>query len=346
MYRTYQEICGQYDAVQKTAEYMNGRKAEILDFFRDKTTRSFLFIGSGSSYCLSRSGELTAEMKLGKKASSLPAGDLMLHCRDYQKLLENSVLVAISRSGMTSEILSSISEARKRADVPVVAVCCSQNSKLSETADFALEIPWAFDSSVCQTRSVSNLYAALILLLSFLSDDPEAAAEIETVGQIGSEFLKANEPSLKTAAQKPWNNVIVLADGEMEGLASEAALAFKEISNVHSNYYHVLDVRHGPIVLANRRTLFLAYLAESGIGYEKQLVKDAAKTGGMVVALTNGNVEGLEGAALQISIGKPLGMQASGLFFLCLAQLLAYYKALQMGFNPDAPHDLDAWIKL
>lgn len=346
MYKTYQEICGQYDAIQKTVEYMKGKKEEILDFFQKEPSKSFVFLGCGSSYFLSQSGELMAKMKLGVKASSLSGGDLMMNCESYANLVKDSVVVAISRSGMTSEILNSISQVKKTGNIPVVAICCANDTKLSQAADLSLEIPWAFDNSVCQTRSVSNLYAVLSLLTSFLADDRETVSEIETVGTIGGQFMKENESALKNIAQKAWDNVIVLADVEIQGLAMEAALAFKEISNVISNYYHVLDVRHGPIVLANSRTLFVMRLLSRGMEYEKQLVADAAKTGSTIVTLTDKGAGPFPDVGLNISIKEKLGPEASGLLFIYLAQILSYYKALQKGLNPDTPHNLDAWIKL
>ena len=57
-------------------------------------------------------------------------------------------------------------------------------------------------------------------------------------------------PLAQEVAQEEWESVVVLADSELDGIASEAAIAFVEIPQVHANYYHVLDVRHGPMVLS------------------------------------------------------------------------------------------------
>lgn len=46
-------------------------------------------------------------------------------------------------------------------------------------------------------------------------------------------------------ANLDWDNVVVLADGPICGIAEEGALAFTEISMLTGRYFHLLDYRHG-----------------------------------------------------------------------------------------------------
>ncbi len=65
------------------------------------------------------------------------------------------MIIAASRSGGTSEVVLSVERAGQMG-VLTIAIPAKENSPLAELAELSLEIPWAFDESVCQTRTVTN----------------------------------------------------------------------------------------------------------------------------------------------------------------------------------------------
>lgn len=346
MYLTYQEIVSQYAALKQTIASFENKGNDISDFFCNHANRPLVFLGSGSSYSLAKSAEFAAKTQYGREAFSLPAGDFMLNFDAYEKIWANAVIVAISRSGSTSEVLNSIRAARGAVSAPVVSICCVQDAPISKIADLNLELPWAFDKSVCQTRSVSNLYAALLLLLAFANGDRAIAEDLRRAAATGDTFLSANEKFLRGVAEEDWNSAVVLADGVVCGLAEEGALAFKEICNVPSSYHHVLDYRHGPMVLADSHTLFLVRVPKGQESYVAPLVREILDKGSRVVLLADDACSRLPEEADTVTVRGGIGSAASGLQFVNLAQLISYYKALQKGLNPDLPNGLDAWIKL
>lgn len=346
MHNTYKEIKAQYDALVKTADYMEGKRAEHKRFFDEKRPKSVVFIGSGSSYHVAQSAELMVKVRLGIDATSIPAGDIMINYRSYSRLFENSLIVAISRSGSTSEIIEAIKNINSIEPVPVIGICCRQKSELCRVSDLVLEIPWAFDESVCQTRSVTNLYAAGALLTACWAEDEKLASDIKKAIKLGNAFMEKYEGGLKQIAQTEWKDAIVLADGEIQGLSAEAALAFKEIAQVPAVYYHLLDVRHGPIVLIGGDTLILARITGNGLQYQKELLEDLAGRGSRIITFADEGCEIPTGVSLNIPVDGGLDNVAAGILFIFISQITAYYKATQKGLNPDTPDGLDAWIKL
>jgi len=137
---------------------------------------------------------------------------------------------------------------------------------------------------------------------------------------------------------------VVLADGEADGLAEEGALAFKEISQLPSNYYHLLDARHGPMVLFGARTLVLAALRTPVDARERALIADIVARGAAVVCFSNlpCDIPGAECFAL----GEDVGAAAGGLGLLALCQLASLYKSAHTGCNPDLPDGLSPWISI
>jgi glucosamine--fructose-6-phosphate aminotransferase (isomerizing) len=343
---TYKEIKGQYDALKKTVKYITEKQTDIAAFFQLHPIKSLLFIGSGSSYDLSQSAEMIVKTELGIPASSMPAGDVMVNCKSYRNLFSGSVVIAISRSGNTTEIINTISSIKKEADVPVFSITCVEDSQLSKVADFTLNMPWAFDASVCQTRTITNLYAAVALIVSILSKNKNISDNIVKAAESGDKFLSDYEDILRAVGYEHWEKAVVLADGKIAGIAAEAALAYNEIANIPSNYYHLLDARHGPAVLFDENTLIIAAVSNGNLAYQLSLINDFAAKGCKVIVCKDSSVKDLDNVRLNVTYGAELDDISVGIPFVNVSQLISYYKSEQNGLNPDKPAGLDAWIKL
>lgn len=345
MYLTEKEIFNQYEALKKTYEYFM-EKAVVIKGIKENKFNSLTFIGSGSSYCLSKSGEMSAKMQLGIPANSLAAGDLMLNFSYYDNYIRNTIMIILTRSGSTSEIMLAVKGVKDKFNIPCISICARNNSDLSNIVDLNLEIPWAFDESVCQTRTVSNLYTANLLLLAIMANNQMLIKEIKNAIDNGDKFIAQYTDSLKKIAQSSsWNKVVVLADSELQGIAEEGALAFKEISRVTSNYHHILDVRHGPMVMIDEKTLVIMASSPEGFSYQTDLINDLKGKGAKVVTIGNED-EKYNNVDLHITIPVFQNYGVRGIPFIFVVQAIAYYKAIFKGINPDVPDGLDPWIKL
>lgn len=346
MTTTYYEIKQQYIALRKTFDYIELKRNEIIEFYRSKSPKSMTYVGCGSGYCLCQSGELSAKVRIGIPASTLAAGDLMLNYRSYEKLLEGTLLVTPSRSGSTSEVIKAIGNVKSVKDVPVLGISCTEGSDLSRTADFTLELPWAYDASVCQTRSVVNLYVAELLIAAYLSGDEKLVRDIDIAIKAGNDYMNKYEEEIKKLVLADWSYAVLLGDGEMQGIANEGAIAFTEIAQVRAHYFHLLDVRHGPIVMINSDTLVIACLTSKEFEYQKALVEEIVKRGAKVITYSDEPISKMDNVYLQITSGISLDSAVHGIPFIFIPQILAYFKAEQKGINPDNPDGLAAWIEL
>ena len=345
MYLTEKEIFSQYDALALTNELFAKRREEIFSFYKGCGCNKIIFIGCGSSFSLAKSAACAVSVRMQTPAYAYPAGDLLLNFSEYDRLLRGSLLVSISRSGSTSEVEQLIRRTKEQYHTPCISICATENSALSALAELNIELPWAFDESVCQTRCVTNLYAASQLMVGIIAEDPALLRSIAEVIQGGAEFMRNNREGLEKLAQENWDYAVVLADGELCGIAEEGALAFNEISMLHSHYYHLLDVRHGPIVLFNHRTLVIMALARENQELQKKLISDIRQKGAKIV-LFSSDAEDIPEADLQIHVKAQEARAAEGIPFIFISQALSLFKAIKNGNNPDLPTGLDPWIKL
>lgn len=344
---TYREVIQQYSALQLTYDYMLSRREEIVTFAREQSVSSITFVGCGSSYCLSESAAFSVRLRAGLPASSLAGGDLMLHSQRYRALVANTLLVAPSRSGSTSEVVEAIRLIQTDTQVPVLALSCVSDSPLSKTANLSLELPWAFDHSVCQTRTVTNLYTANLLLAAFLGNDELLIEDIFKAIQHGAAYMARVEGMIRQAADSTWTNAVVLADGELQGLASEGAIALTEIAKVQAHSFNLLDVRHGPMVTIGSDTLVIAALSSVEITHQRNLLRDIKKRGATIIAFADRNeVIPLEYVDLAVTSEVEMDFAAQGIPFIFIPQIVALSSAERQGINPDQPDGLDAWVKL
>lgn len=336
---TYNEILDTFNALKKTAVYIENIWKNIEAFFMD--CKRFVFIGCGSSYSLAKSMSVMTFMNTGFQSSAMAAGDILLNAGRYEKCFRNAVIVCVSRSGRTSEMLMALEELKSRGcTFKVLSLVCADDTPLAEKSNFTLSMPWAFDNSVCQTRCVTNFYFAAVYIISKLTGNQTVLNDLEHIVNNGPEFIKTAESLSEELSVHPWTHCVVLADAELEGLAEEAALAFKEICQLPSNYYHLMDLRHGPMVLLGEKTLVLAVLGSKN-DLELKLIQDIKNKNSEIITFSDLPME-----QLSISYGHSLSYISCGIPFIILCQMIAYKKSLQTGADPDKPSGLEAWIKL
>lgn len=344
---TYNEIKQQYAALQQTYDYMISKQADILKFLSSQFVTSITFLGCGSGYCLSKSAAFSAQLRAGLPAMALAGGDLMLNANRYEGMLKNTLLIVPSRSGSTSEIIQAIQAAKSLQHIPVLSISSVVDSKLSLMADFALEIPWAYDHSVCQTRNITNLYVANLMISAFIGNDESLIKDIGIAIQQGEEYMQRVEASIREAANFEWSNAVLLADGELQGLAHEGAIALTEIAKVQAQSHHLLDVRHGPMVTVGPETLVIALLTQDGSEYQHKLMQEIQARGARIIAFgDHADVVPKDTVDLAIVSDSKLDIAAQGIPFMFIPQIVAMSYAERHGINPDEPDGLTAWVKL
>ena len=119
-----------------------------------------------------------------------------------------------------------------------------------------------------------------------------------------------------------------------------------EIAGIPGRQYHVLDVRHGPMVTMDCRTLVLVHRARSGDATVTRLIEEIVARGATVVTYSDCEMDPIAGVSLEVSSGFTMDTPAQGLPFIFLAQSLASSKADALGIDPDHPEGISAWVNL
>jgi fructoselysine-6-P-deglycase FrlB-like protein len=144
-------------------------------------------------------------------------------------------IVAITRSGTTTEVLELLAGVRGR--VRTVGIVGDPNTPLVDLVDDVVQLPFADELSVVQTRFATT---ALTFLRASLGEDLTVAIA-DGRDAVSAELAE----ELIAAAQYSF-----LGTGWTIGLAHEAALKMREAAQSWTESYPAKEYRHGPIAIA------------------------------------------------------------------------------------------------
>ena len=345
MYLTEKEIFSTPEALEKSFTQTMSQRTEIEHFFAENAQRRFVFLGCGSSYMLAKSCARMFAVRPDTSAVAIAGGDYLVDPGYYADAMNGSIVVALSRSGMTSEIIRTVQHIQGTSKAKYISVTMKEENDLDKLSDISIKLPWAYDDSVCQTRTVTNLYTASLLLNAICYHDEALIQDVSAAVKNSNLFLSEHRTALEAVGKKPFRNVIVLADGPLCGLAEEGSLAFTEIALAPGHSFNLLDYRHGPIVINNHETLPIVALRPGSDTYQPQMIADLKTHGGTLVTMGE-HSENTHQTDLHIGVGPIGDFAAMGIYFIMICQIIALSKALADGGNPDAPTGLDAFITL
>ncbi|MFF5624919.1 SIS domain-containing protein [Microbacterium sp. LWH10-1.2] len=185
-------------------------------------------VGCGTSWFIAQSYAALRENAGLGETDAFAASEAFID-RDYD------AVVALTRSGTTTEVLELVEKIKGR--VPVVGVIGDPTSPLVSLVDEAVLLPFADEKSVVQTRFATT---ALALFRASLGEDLTSAID-DARGVLAG----VDDDGLRDADQYSF-----LGRGWTIGLAHEAALKMRESSQSWTESYPSMDYRHGPIAIA------------------------------------------------------------------------------------------------
>ena len=296
-----------------------------------------VFTGCGSTHYLSMWAARHCQRRHDVGAVGVPASELLLEPGTWLRPRATFV-VAVSRSGETTETVRAVAEVRRHVDPFVVAITCAPRSSLAALADVVLPATAAQERSIVQTRSFTSMMLAAALLVEG-PPPPMLGAQLAAAGQ---HVLQEHADRIDDLARDPdLDHTVYLGLGPRFGLACEAMLKMKEMALQASEAYHTLEVRHGPMSTVGARSLVVGIVPAGHHPHEHAVVADMQALGARTLTVQPG---GLGAATLPLPADLPAAW--GDVCYLPPLQLLACDRALHRGLNPDEPANLDAVVQL
>jgi glucosamine--fructose-6-phosphate aminotransferase (isomerizing) len=336
---TLDEILSQTQAWQEAIRAVSDAHIQIGKLPWDSYSQ-ILFIGCGSTFYLSMSAAATFQSITGKTCRAFPSSELMLFPSSvYPRQAKNILLVAVSRSGTTTETVMAAQAHLQTGYGDLITVSNHEESALASMGRINITIPGGKECSVAQTRSFASMYVACLALAMASTGEISYDQTLNRLAPAGLKLIQSyGELARKVGEDHQLKRFYFLGSGIQYGLASEASLKMKEMSLSESEPFHFFEFRHGPVSMVDKQTCLVGLLSSSRYEDEIKVIEEAKTYGAQSITL------GETGAKVNFASGVPEPVR--GVLYLPVLQLMAYFRAVSFGLNPDQPRHLNAVVEL
>lgn len=274
----------------------------------------------GSSDHASTYGKYVVETTVGRLVASVGPSVASMYKRAPAGL-EGALVIAVSQSGRSPDILELTATAR-RGGALVVAFVNDETSPLAAACDLVVPLCAGDESAVAATKSFLLAGLAFVQLAAAWTGD---AALRDAAHGLPDALDAACTRPWDLSALAPARSLFVVGRGVGLGAAQELALKLKETCRLHAEAFSTAEVLHGPVGLVEPGfpVIALGQADETEVAQREVVAKLAAMGAGIYAPPTT-NASPL--------IAPLCHVQS---FYLGLPWLAA-----ARGFDADAPQHL------
>lgn len=334
---TRNEILTQTDAWSDALDVVEKNK-KALQTLLNADYQQVVFTGCGSTYYLSLSAAALYQEMTGRKAHAVPGGELLLNAQTT--LTEGkTLLVAVSRSGSTTETVRVAEKFKRENRGPVLAITNYSDQPLASLADLTLAVEKGQEQSVAQTRSFASMFVASTAMSLLVAGREDEYKSMRKLPEVGQKLMTCYETQAKEIGENMnFDRFYFLGSGLRYGLACEVNLKMKEMTLTHSEPFHFLEFRHGPMSMICESAAVVGLVSEKNFSHEQAVLNEMQAKGGTIVALGE--------AGTQIAFESGIPESGRGVLYLPTLQWMAYCRSMAKGLNPDQPENLTAVVQL
>lgn len=276
--------------------------------------------------------------RIAKKHVNFSIGSEFGYLEDY--LTPESLIIAISQSGETIDVIESINKAKEKGS-KIAALVNVLGSTLYRISDEKIILGAGIEISVISTKAYIAMISILIMLAYAMVDNMaqgkkvllEAAENLKKVLQ--ENYLQHIESVAQTLAKS--EHIYLLGRGLSYAVTLEASLKIKETSYVHAEGFAGGEMKHGVIALIEKGTPCIIF-APNDETYQ-EIISNAAEVkarGGFIIGVGPINNQVFDEWFQTDDI-----QEATMIPQIVISQLLAYYLAKARGLDDiDKPRNL------
>jgi glucosamine--fructose-6-phosphate aminotransferase (isomerizing) len=332
VHHTLKEIHDQRITVQRTLTQDLGALDEAAKLLRG-AKRIFL-VAAGTSYHAALVGRHVLAELADLDAQPVLASEYALTSRWVNG---DSVVVAVSQSGETADVLEAVRDAKRRG-AKVVGVVNMPGSSLERLSDVHINIRAGPEIGVAATKSFTSQVIALLRLACAVSGR-DVQLDAEELSR-GLEEVLEQEPQIAEIAKtlKDSRDVYLIGRGIHFPIALEGALKVKELAYVHAEGLPAGELKHGTLALIDKGTpvIVLNPSDETFVDTLSNCMELKAR-GATIIGVSDRHHASYD---FFVRLPKSSSKFASVLLEVIPLQLLAYYMALERGAEIDRPRNL------
>ena len=252
-------------------------------------------------------------------------------------LKKNSLVLALSQSGETIDIVSSIKKAKEKKAY-IMALTNALGSTLYRTADYNMLLNAGPEKAVASTKAYTSKIAFLYVMAHAMNNSLKTGKENlhKAIAEIKQILKKQNDIKELAEQIKTQKHIFVLGRGVSYAAALESALKIKEVSYIHAEGFAAGELKHGVIALIEKGTPVIIFNPEDET-YEDTLSSayEVKARGAFVIGISS-RPNTIYDTYIEVKNCE----DATIIPNVVIAQLMGYYLALAKGLDPDKPRNL------
>lgn len=272
--------------------------------------------------------------KIAKRHVNFSIGSEFEYLVDFLKV--SSLVIALSQSGETIDTISAVKKAKEKG-ARVASITNVLGSTLYRISDYKVLLNAGQEKAVCSTKAFVAKIVILYLLAYTLKNQYEIGADhlkkavIETHKLLDSQLVKKLGLSLKNK-----KHIFILGRGVSYPAALESALKIKEVSYIHAEGFAGGELKHGVIALIEKGIPVIVYNPQDETYADTLSSANEVKARGAYVIGISSTNNSVFDEFIEV---KNCG-DATIIPHVVVAQLLGYYLAVALGYDPDKPRNL------
>ncbi|MGB8779469.1 MAG: glutamine--fructose-6-phosphate transaminase (isomerizing) [Candidatus Bathyarchaeia archaeon] len=323
--------------------------ADLMSTFLDRA-RDVYLVACGTSYhaCL-------ASSYMFSKLAFLPsfpiiASEFVEQCGKSVNI--DSTILAVSQSGETADTLASVNTARQRAGT-ILGLTNTIGSTLTRVSRVYIGQQSGPEIGVAATKTFTSQLSVMAQLALRLAkkrgkvsqDEMDFLEEkLKKIPDTVEEIIQKQEGKIKQIAKKykDAKTFFFLGRGISTATAYEGRLKLMEIAYVPAIAFPAGESKHGPISLIEPGfpVVFICAKDETRKTLIGNIMEMKARDASIIAILEEDDEEIKKLADDYVEVPKGIPEVLSPIPFVVPLQLLAYYMALERGYNPDKPRNL------
>jgi len=327
---TLKEIYEQPDVILRSGEKTIGDIEKAVDYI--KNAKNVYITGSGTSY----NSALIAKQILSKyvkiKSEPIISSELQFSPEIIER---DSVLIAISQSGESADVLEAVRIAKK-LNCKIISIVNLLTSSLVRKSDITLGMNCGPEIGVAATKSFTAQLTILYKIVQKLSNNITIDFE-----KFAESILKIIENPVKiqkiAKELKNVSDIYILGRGINYPIAIESALKLKELTYIHAEGIPGGELKHGPLALMDS-DVFVIIINPNDSTYADTLTsaREIKARGAKIIGVSDIESD-LYDYWIEIPKIKEILYPISEIIPI---QLLSYYSALEKDTDPDYPRNL------
>ena len=330
---TIKEINEQVETIVKSGRGQESKIEEVSEML--KLAPFIYFTGSGTSYhCALVAKNLLA--KYGKrKSDAIVSSEFQYIVNDIER---DSVIVAISQSGETADVLEVVKKA-KTAGSLIISIVNVPTSSLARLSDVSIHMNCGPEIGVAATKSFTSQLTILYAIVDSLSGGVIGLEAQKYKLQSAVKGLVERQRLIEQIAEeiKDVKDIYVLGRSIHYPIALEGALKIKELSYVHAEGIPAGELKHGPLALIDRNSCILVLNPNDS-------TFDDVKANAHEIKARGASLIGIGNSPSDVYDRFITIPEMDEVFYPLLEvipfQMIAYYLALEKDANPDYPRNL------